>query len=82
MKVVRFKSVLDTGKIKITAVVKMVDDKVSIKSSNTNLIHELKTQPMLGMGGKIVTIKDGPEWMIALPLNYRGSRFYAALEDE
>ena len=80
MKQIAFKGLTAAGKVRRLGTAKMVKGKVKIEFKDPKVQSELELDRIL-INGQAVTPKDGVDYLLALPIEFSGSRLWAEVEE-
>jgi hypothetical protein len=81
MKQIVFKTLTGKAKTVRLGTAKMVKGKVKISFVDPKVQKDLGLERVLGDGGMAFTPKDGVDYLLALPVQFSGSRLWAEVEE-
>lgn len=81
MKQIVFKVLTAKGKVERIGMAKMKNGKVKIAFKKARVQKELELDHIVGDGGERFTPADGVDYLLALPVEFSGSRLWAEVEE-
>lgn len=81
MKQIVFKTLTGDEKIKRLGTAKMKNGKVEITFKRASVQNQLGLEDIVGDGGKHFKPEDGEDYLLALPIEFSGSRLWAEIEE-
>jgi hypothetical protein len=75
-----FKTLASSGEVKRLGSARMMKGKVKIEFKDPRVMKELELDRIIA-DGQVLTPKDGVDYLLALPLEFAGSRLWAEVEE-
>ena len=82
MKIILFKTLTGDDKTIRLGTARMKDGKVKIVFKEARVQRNLELDRVIGDRGKAFTPNDGVDYLLALPVEFSGSRLWAEVEDQ